>query len=254
MCNVKKVDKLPFNIDGLTKYQVPFTKESRMESSKDGRPWAGFMTSRRSGFSGVRRLARCKWSKKCINDECPYLKQFSKQNRVQFQNKSGECVCHSCGAPAVSVKCNASKIWEFNDEDGVVDIYHHSTHTCVPRPSSRVSKETLENATSTFSTVKKLGPKAYASLQIIQAVEDRKNLEDLMSLGSDLAPNKISWVKEKVKKKSMNSSRHSFHAFAKYKITTDKLDKSLIYRAMNGQLSNRPSTFLKAAKLSYAWY
>ena len=91
------MDKLPFNIDGLTKYQVPFTKESRMESSKDGRPWAGFMTSKSSGFSGVRRLARCKGSKKCINDECPYLKQFSKQNRVQFQNKSGECVCHSCG-------------------------------------------------------------------------------------------------------------------------------------------------------------
>ena len=196
----QKVDKFPFNIDGLTKYQVPFTKESRMESSKDGRPWAGFMTLRRSGFSGVRRLARCKGSKKCINDECPYLKQFSKQNRVQFQNKSGECVCHSCGAPAVSVKCNASKVWEFNDEDGVVDIYHHGTLTCVPRPSSKVFKETLENATSTFTTVKKLGAKAYASSQIIQAVEDGKNLEDLMSLASDLAPNKISRVKEKVKK------------------------------------------------------
>ena len=58
------------------------------------------------------------------------------------------------------LKCNASKVWEFNDEDGVVDIYHHGTHTCVPRPSSMVSKETLENATSTFTTVKKTWPKS----------------------------------------------------------------------------------------------
>ena len=54
----KTVDKLPFDIDGLIKYQLIFDKERRMESSLDGRPWAGFMTSQRSGFTGTRRLAR----------------------------------------------------------------------------------------------------------------------------------------------------------------------------------------------------
>ena len=66
-----------------------------------------------------------------------------------------------------------------------------------------------------------------------------------MSLASDLALNEISWVKEKVKK-SINSSGHSFDALAKYKITTDKLDKFLIYRAMKGQLSNRLSYIFKS--------
>ena len=41
----KTVDKLPFDIDGLAKYHLIFDKERCMESSRDGRPWAGFMTS-----------------------------------------------------------------------------------------------------------------------------------------------------------------------------------------------------------------
>ena len=121
----QKVQQLPYDINGLVKFELPFKKEARMKSSKDGRPWAGFMTSRRSGFDGIRRLARCKGSSKCINDDCSYLKQFSKRNRVHFQTKFGESVCHSCGSAAVAVECQVSKVWEFNDEEGVVIIYHH---------------------------------------------------------------------------------------------------------------------------------
>jgi hypothetical protein len=47
----------------------------------------------------------------------------------------------------------------------------------------------------------------------------------------------------------MNSSGHSFDALAKYKSTTDKLDKFLIYRAMNGKLSCGPSYVFKSSKV-----
>ena len=42
--------------------------------------------------------------------------------------------------------------------------------------------------------------KAYSSSQIIQAVEEGKSLEEVMDLASDLTLDKISRVKEKVKK------------------------------------------------------
>ncbi len=187
----QKVQQLPYDINGLVKFELPFKKEARIKPSKDGRPWAGFMTSRRSGFDGIRRLARCKGSSKCMNDDCSYLKQFSKRNRVHFQTKFGESVCHSCGSAAVAVECQASKVWEFNDEEGVVIIYHHGIHTCVPRASSAVSTETLDDATSKFQTIKKLGPMAYASGQLIQAVEEGKSLNEVMTLASDLTPNKV---------------------------------------------------------------
>ena len=117
----------------------------------------GYMTSRRSGFTGIRRLARCKGSPKCVNDACPYLKQFYKRNRVHFQVKGGENICHSCGAPAVSVACPARKVWEFDDKRGMVDVCHHGEHTCIPQAASKISVETTEDATSKFKAIKKLG-------------------------------------------------------------------------------------------------
>lgn len=243
----KTVDKLPFDIDGLVKYQLKFEKERRMESSRDGRPWAGFMTSRRSGFTGTRRLARCKGSCKCINDDCAYLKQYFKRKRVQFQVRSGENICHSCGAPAIHLQCPASKVWEFDDSNGSVVVYHHGVHTCVPNVQRVMSKEIQDDAASKFKAAKKLGPRAYASSQIIQAVEKGKSIDEVLDLAEDVAPEKISRVKDKVKK-SMNPMGHSFDALAKYKATTDKLDKFLIYKAQNGGLNGGPSYVFKTSE------
>ena len=47
----------------------------------------------------------------------------------------------------------------------------------------------------------------------------------------------------------MKPSGHSFDAIAKYKATTDKLDKFLIYRAQNGHLSCGPSYVFKSSKV-----
>ena len=198
------MDKLPYDI-GLVKYKLHFEKDQRMESSRDGWPWAGFMTSRRSGFSGTRRLAWCKGSPKCVNDGCPYLNQYSKNNRVQFEVKNGESICHSCGAPAVHIPCPASKVWEFDDSNSAVVVYHHGVHTCVPNAHRSVPQETYDDAASKFKAVKKLGPKAYASNQIIEAVEDGKSIDEVLDLAVDLAPDKIKRIKEKVKR-SMNPS------------------------------------------------
>ena len=96
-----------------------------------------------------------------------------------------------------------------------------------------MSKEIQDDAASKFKAAKKLGPRAYASSQIIQAVEEGKSIDEVLDLAEDVAPEKISRVKDKVKK-SMNPMGHSFDALAKYKATTDKLDKFLIYKAQNG--------------------
>ncbi|KAJ7386334.1 hypothetical protein OS493_008453 [Desmophyllum pertusum] len=169
----KQIDKLPFDIDGLVKYQLAFDKERRMESSRDGRPWAGFMTSRRSGFY---------W------------------NTSTGTFRSGESICHSCGAPAVHIPCPASKVWEFDDRNCTVVVYHHGVHTCVPNAQRGMSKETYDDAASKFQAAKKLGPKAYASSQVIQAVEEGKGIDDVLDLAEDVAPEKISRVKDKLKK------------------------------------------------------
>ena len=172
---------------------------------------------------------------------------FHKENRVNFQTKCGEVICHSCGAAAVNIECPASKVWEFDESNKTVTVYHHGLHTCVAKPLSNTSKEVSDDAESKFRAVKKLGAKAYSSSQVIQAIEEGKTMDDVLSLASKLEPRRVNRIKDKVKQ-SMDSSGHSFDAIAKYKATTDKLDKYLVYRAQNGSLSGGPSYVFKTSK------
>lgn len=109
-----------------------------------------------------------------------------------------------------------------------------------------------DNAASKLKAAKKLGPRAYASSQIIQAVEEGKSVNEVLDLAEDVAPEKISRVKDKVKK-SMNPMGHSFDALAKYKATRDKLDKFLIYKAQNGSLSAGCLMSLRLVNPSSRW-
>ena len=138
-------------------------------------------------------------------------------------------------------------MWEFDDSNGTVVVYHHGVHTCVPNAQRVMSKEIQDDAASKFKAAKKLGPRAYASSEIIQAVEEGKSIDEVLDLAEDVAPEKISRVKDKVKK-SMNPMGHSFDALAKYKATTDKLDKFLIYKVQNGGLNGGPSYVFKTSE------
>lgn len=44
------MSKLPFDIDGLAAYKLPFDPSDKMASTKDGRHWKQWVTSNRVGF------------------------------------------------------------------------------------------------------------------------------------------------------------------------------------------------------------
>ena len=110
---VLKTSSLPVGIDGKRAYEIPFNPNERMASSKnDGRNWMRYMPSRRSGFSGVRRLARCKGSYRCRNDNCNFLQEYGRPNNTQF-SKNGKC--NVCGLDGTYVSSEGRKVWEFYD-------------------------------------------------------------------------------------------------------------------------------------------
>ncbi|KAK3727173.1 hypothetical protein QZH41_015190 [Actinostola sp. cb2023] len=78
------VDVLPYDIDGLRVFRIPYEKSKR--NMDDGRKWKPWVTSSRKGFAGKRNVQSCKGSHICTWDDCPYLKQFGKPNNVQFFN------------------------------------------------------------------------------------------------------------------------------------------------------------------------
>ena len=119
-----------YDIDGNTKYEVPYHKIKQFESTKDGRYWGHRSKGRRQGFDGDRFLPSCRGSFHCTNVDCPHIVEFNKPNRVQFTPKGN---CRSCGKQAERVICNAKKFWEFKEGSATVTIKYCGIHNCSPR-------------------------------------------------------------------------------------------------------------------------
>ena len=71
--DIINVQHLPYDIDGLVAYRLAFNPKQGMQSSKDGRHWATWVTSNRKGFKGIRRSTRCNRGYRCENPNCTFL-------------------------------------------------------------------------------------------------------------------------------------------------------------------------------------
>ena len=103
-----------------------------MHPISDGRPWNAYFNSKRGGFSGIRRHALCKGSPRCPNEMCWFKRPYGKENRVNFEERNGIKVCHSCNTEAEDVPCPAVKVWEVSEDKKWVTFYHHNHLTCNP--------------------------------------------------------------------------------------------------------------------------
>lgn len=102
--NIEKTEKLPYDIDGDCVYELSYDPRSMMSSSKDGRPWNAWHSSKRTGLAGIRRFASCGGTYECKSRRCPYFHSYEKPNKVQFKKVSEEIVaCSCCGYEADAV-------------------------------------------------------------------------------------------------------------------------------------------------------
>lgn len=147
-------------------YQLKYDPENRMASSLDGRQWQKYYESRRKDFDGLRRLAKCKGSRKCVNDQCSYLREFGERNRHHFKRNK----CNHCKITGEFILCDARKVWEFSYD--VVTIYHHGYHSCVCKP--QVQKKVCDNIIKTFQDDPKMKPCQLASRTLCKAIDEGK--------------------------------------------------------------------------------
>ena len=113
-------------------YKLSYNASIPALSTSDGRPWNAYFNSKRVGFSGIRKHASCKGSPRCPNAMCWFKQQYGKENKVNFEDRNGMKVCHSCNTDAEDVPCPAVKVWEVSEDKKWVTVYHHNHHTCEP--------------------------------------------------------------------------------------------------------------------------
>lgn len=238
----KNVSSLPYDIDGTQVFTIKCSRDEIMKRSKDGRPWKVWVTSKRKQFKGIRRRANCKGSHVCNQQDCPYFQDCKRKNRVQFQSVGGVVHCFCCGCPAVSVKCNAQKVWEYANKNRLLKVYHFGKHTCEPKkcPSNtEIMKESiLKHAT--------LGPAKIANRQILEAIERNDDWKDVEEIADSLTDAKKI---RNMKRMEVDAIGHSFDAVGKLKEKCDEKDEFLIYRINNKNHNNEPSYVFKTSKI-----
>ncbi|CAB4034729.1 Hypothetical predicted protein [Paramuricea clavata] len=123
----KHVKELPFDIDGFCHFQLECDPSNIMKSSKDGRRWKTWCTSKRKEYRGVKRRARCGGSWKCPNEDCLFLRKKGSPNDVQFTNNEIGKKCFICEEEAIFVECKAIKAESLADSRRVQDTKAKAT-------------------------------------------------------------------------------------------------------------------------------
>lgn len=227
--NPEEVKELPYDINGLKMYHVPYTAEKR--DVQDGRRWKPWVTSSRKGCAGKRNVQSCKGSYICSWDDCCYKKEFAKPNSVQFFNANGKMHCRSCNRKGVYVPCPARKISEFPNNSYVATIYHIGNHTCTAVPKPKINAH--HDIEEMFKADQKMKPSAVPTAKLTSMIREGKSWKEIEeSAEGMLDKNKIKNIKAKVVN-SMHLNGHNFDAVAEIKKKTDEKDRYLIWKINN---------------------
>ena len=241
----EKVDQIPYDIDGLQKYRLKFDINKRMESSHDGRKWKRYVPSKRRGHKGIRRLANCSGSYRCDNVHCDFLEEYGHPNRHHFKLKDDGAKCDHCGSDGVFVKCNARKIWEFDDTRKLVTVYHYGDHSCLPAPKRNT--ETNKVVTDMFKKNPKLKPSQVSVNCVVEAISDDKNWDEIDAVTENVADERNHRNLKKKATREMNPHGHSFEAVGILKKKTDERDPHLIHKINDRSLNLKPSYVFKTS-------
>ena len=198
------------------------------------------MPSRRSGFSGVRRHARCKGSYQCRNDNCNILQEYGPPNNTQF-SKNGKCKV--CGMDGAYVPCEGRKVWEFDDVTCKVRVYHTGNHSCPVLCTELVGKNAcvIEEYFRKNPTEK---PRKAVNTVITDAIKEGKSWDEVERLTDSLLD--VSKVKNKKQKVSqnLNPRGHSFEAVGKFKEEMSSKDPLYVFKANDETLNPDLPTFV----------
>ena len=149
----EEAQELPYDIDDKCVYTLPFDPIYRIRSTKDGRSWNSWTTPTRKHFGGMRRKACCGGSFKCVKRDCTFSRYYQKKNCLQL-NPSDK-TCSICRKSGLYVPCDAVKIWEFNDNENMVTVFHNGIYNCVARQLFEISEEVKKKVSSGGTTITK---------------------------------------------------------------------------------------------------
>ena len=155
---VRKVPQLPYNCNGVCKFEIFCPFHLWKAKVKDGRYWHTNWSGQQQ-LDGIRRLCKCHGSLACTNMKCPTFQIHHTPNRCSFKLIGGVTYkCKICGHVAEREWCGAKRAIEYNDSTSILTVWHQGKHTCTLKCQSE-SKEEKEAKKDLLKTVLKIFPR-----------------------------------------------------------------------------------------------
>ena len=152
-----KIKALPRDINDISVYIVPLSKDRTLKTYKGGRPWSNIQSSRLKSFAaGPRLLMNCRRSYRCHNIHCKNLLDFG-VNRKDFITKNDQIVCMICGIAATYVPCEARLILEQELKKEIVTCKHYGSHTCPSKNKQQIDCSEIKEIAKGFPKLTREG-------------------------------------------------------------------------------------------------
>ena len=219
--HMRTVDKLPYNINGLSAYSLQVgTRMALLEKCRDGRPWKHDSRSKWCDYDSV-RYKDCSGGFVCPNLDCPILQEFGFQNNLKFDKMKS---CTTCGAIGNPVDCPARKYIATNGNEA--HIYHYGEHMC----GCKTNEERPTDIVSDSLRIDlKMKPSSVQGNAVLAAMRNRKSWEEITKTVKKVT-NKKAISNEKIKQRQkLQPLGTGFSAVEEYKKFTDEKDKCYVY-------------------------
>ena len=242
----KRVPQLPYNIDGIARFEISCEERFWKKRVKDGHYWNTNWSGRQE-LNGLRRLCKCHGSLKCTNDKCPTFQIHQTANRRSFTLIGGTSYkCKICGQLAEREWCGAKRAIEYNRDTKILTVWHEGKHNCVLKCSS-VSKEQKEAKKDLLKTVLRIFPRLPKTKLIDVGVQYyiQRGYPDVAQEFVQACTDKdiVNEAKEESYAELLGMDQNSVHAVSIIKNKIDTVDPYYIYK-INDRRWNGSGTYV----------
>ena len=138
---MRKVPQLPYNCDGVCKFEIFYPFHLWKAKVKDGHYWHTNWSGWQK-LDGIRRLCKCHGSLACTNKKCPTFQIHRTPYRCSFK-LIGDVTykCKRCGHIVGREWCGAKRAIEYNNSTNILTVWHQDKHICTLKCQSESKEE-----------------------------------------------------------------------------------------------------------------
>ena len=168
-----------------------------------------------------------------------FRQYYAKPKQLHFTK--WDTSCDVCGSFGEFTSCTATKIWEFNDLDSTVLIYHTGKHTCEARETSK--------SFNIFENKQHKTPTQVSEDAIINCLKDEElDWDNILSVTDSTLEREKLYHSERKAKEQEQPHVHSLEAVASLRAKLIERNPFYLYKLNDRNMNDKPTFVFKMSR------